>query len=278
MANDTVSSTKATRARELSTIAFPYVDLETATAVAAAILAGGGVALSRDQMAAQMGTTSSSGTFLMKLSAARMFGLVQSAPQSKFELTDLGFAILDEKDPARQKAAKAEAFLQVPLYAKTFEEFKSRQLPPRPEGLETTLVRFGVAPKQKANARLAFDRSAGQAGFFPSGPDRLIEPIIGATVSKSKPDQYVKDAQPATARAPVPEAMGPGASDPLIQGLLKRLPEPGKPWPEAGRVKWLQAAAHIFDLMYTGDADITIETEQRDGPKGGAYGDEETDD
>jgi hypothetical protein len=37
----------------------------------------------------------------------------------------------------------------------------------------------------------------------------------------------------------------------FIEGLLKTLPEPETEWSLAGRVKWLQAAANIFGLIYT---------------------------
>lgn len=40
---------------------------------------------------------------------------------------------------------------------------------------------------------------------------------------------------------------------PFIEGLLKTLPQPDTDWPIAGRVKWLQAASHVFDLIYTSD-------------------------
>jgi hypothetical protein len=46
---------------------------------------------------------------------------------------------------------------------------------------------------------------------------------------------------------------------PFIEGLLKTLPEPDDDWPAAGRVKWLQTAANIFDLIYKGDGGIKIE-------------------
>jgi hypothetical protein len=39
-------------------------------------------------------------------------------------------------------------------------------------------------------------------------------------------------------------------TDPLIQGLFSKLPEPETEWPLAARQKWLQTAANIFDLMY----------------------------
>jgi hypothetical protein len=44
-----------------------------------------------------------------------------------------------------------------------------------------------------------------------------------------------------------------GDHDPLIIGLFQKLPPPEADWPVAGRVKWLQTAANIFDLLYKGD-------------------------
>jgi hypothetical protein len=37
---------------------------------------------------------------------------------------------------------------------------------------------------------------------------------------------------------------------PLIEGLFSKLPQPETEWPLAARLKWLQTAASIFDLMY----------------------------
>src|SRR5579862_4621656 len=144
------------KTREQSSIAFPYVDMEVGATVAAAILAGGGVPVSREQLAGLMNSSLNSGSFLMKLSAARMFGFVVSTAQGKFELTNLGFSVLDS-EVGRQKAARAEAFLNVPLYRRLYDEFRGKQLPPRPHGLEQAITKFGVAANQKTNARLAFD-------------------------------------------------------------------------------------------------------------------------
>jgi hypothetical protein len=46
----------------------------------------------------------------------------------------------------------------------------------------------------------------------------------------------------------------------FIQGLLKTLPDPEtqKDWSLAQRVKWLQTAANIFDLIYEGDGGIDV--------------------
>ena len=40
------------------------------------------------------------------------------------------------------------------------------------------------------------------------------------------------------------------ATDPLIQGLMERLPKPDTVWSLDDRGKWLRAAAVIFSLIY----------------------------
>lgn len=154
---------RAKGGRELSTIAFSYMDLEAAISIALGIFQGGGVPLSRDQLAGMLSLSLGSGNFVTKVATARMFGLVNFV-QSKYELTDLGFSILDS-DEKRHRKARADAFLTVPLYKRAYEEFCGRQLPPRPHGLEQAFLKFGVAPKQGKRARLAFDKSAARQGI-----------------------------------------------------------------------------------------------------------------
>ena len=235
-------------AREQSTIGFVYMDLEAAITVAAAMIGAGGVALSRDQLAGVMNLSAGSGNFVTKVATARAFGLIATVG-GKYELTNLGFAIVD-KDEKRQRAARAESFLNVPLFKRTYEEFKTKQLPPRPHGLEQAFVKFGVAQKQKTNARLAFERSARQAGYFNSGEDRLIEPIVvGNIIPAEHPreDDAVERGTASTAISAASKALHP-----FIQGLLDALPEPGTNWALEGRAMWLQAAAFNFNLMYKG--------------------------
>lgn len=243
--------------REQSSISFPYMDLDAGVAVASAILRGGGVPITRDQLAGLMDTTASSGTFLMKVASARVFGLV-AFTQAKYELTNLGFAVLDSSDEKRQRSALAGAFLTVPLYKRVYEEFKGKQLPPRPHGLEQAFVKFGVSQKQKSSARQVFDRAARQAGFFPNGQDRLIEPIIGAASAGGGG----RSASPSPAEGEDsgrPELPGKlRGLHPFIQGLLDTLPAAESTWTIEGRAKWLQAAAHCFDLIYKGDGVIQI--------------------
>jgi hypothetical protein len=254
---------KPARTRELSSIVFPYRDMENAISVAEGLLKGGGVGLTTDQLAGQMGLQPGSGNFVLKVAAARIFGLIVNA-QGKYELTNTGFAILD-KDEKRQRSAKVDAFLNVPLFRRVYEEFKGKQLPPRPHGLEQALVKFGVTVKQKEAARLILEKSAAQSGFFATDVDRLIMPILAAPTPQERTSSYGEGVEAARAvgggggMGPPPELReADRGRHPFIQGLLKTLPEPETNWTIEGRAKWLQAAANIFDLMYKGSGEIQI--------------------
>lgn len=247
--------------REASSIVFPYRNLELGISVAQAMLGAGGVALSTEQLAGVLNLQAGSGNFVMKVATARIFGLIANN-QGKYELTNTGFEIVD-KDEKRQRAARAAAFLSVPLYRRVYDEFRGRQLPPRPHGLEQAFIKFGVSPKQKQPARLAFDKSAAEAGFFSTGNDRLVEPIIGVVTpldrrTPSEDDTTMDDDQDQ-------QTYNAGKYHPFIQGLLDTLPEPDTNWTVEGRAKWLQAAAHNFDLIYKGSGVINI-TAKSDEP------------
>ncbi len=247
--------------REQSTIAFPYMDLESGITVANAMLEAGGVALSRDQLAGTMKLVANSGNFVTKVATSRMFGLVANNA-GKYELTNLGFSIVDSDD-RRVRSAKAEAFLNVPLYKRAYEEFKGKQLPPRPHGLEQAFVRFGVSTKQKTNARLAFDKSAAQAGYFLNGNDRLIEPIIGGGTQRATRIEAAErgDEEGTEAAAPVTKSRAPDKPElpHFMHMLIDALPAIGTTWTVDGRAKWLQGAAAAFDLSYKGDGAIMIQ-------------------
>ncbi|MDQ7249616.1 hypothetical protein [Dongia sedimenti] len=250
--HDRAAQSGSASKREQSTIGFPYIDLENAMTVARGLLNSGGMQVTRDQLAVAMDLAPGSGNFVVKVAAARLFGLIDFS-QGKYELTDLGHEILD---PAREKAAKVEAFYKVPLYKRLYDEFRGKQLPPRPHGIEQAFVKFGVSPKQKDKARWAFEKTAMQAGFFNGSQDRLIEPIVGSGVlSGSGPSPAPEIADEDRSEAPIAarRSLVPETQHPFIEGLLKELPKPGTQWGSAGRKKWLDAAANIFDLMYGDD-------------------------
>ncbi len=162
--------------------------------------------------------------------------------------------------------------MNVPLYKRVYDEFKGKQLPPRPVGLEQAFVNFGVAPKQKDKARHAFDRSARAAGFFPSqAEDRLVQPVVGAAALAptdeggrgTAPDNGLAvDFGAATVQGSAhtqPSPLPPTRIlNPFIEGLLDEIPKKGTPWTIDDQANWLQAAAQIFRILYKGDGEIMV--------------------
>jgi hypothetical protein len=249
--------------RDQSTIIFPYGDLDDAVTVARALMSCGGVPVDADQLAAGLKQVPTSGAFRLKVSTAKIFGVMETVA-SKYQLTDIGFAIADQ-DNMRQRTGRVEAFLHVPLYRRVYDEFRNRQLPPRPLPLEHAFVKFGVATKQKDKARQAFDRSAQQAGFFDQGGrDRLVRPPIAgdALIAEMGSAPGINEATRSESRSGQAYTGSGGGTGggrhPFIEGLLERLPQPDTVWAIEGRAAWLEAAASVFKLIYQGDGKITV--------------------
>lgn len=241
-------SEKSERGR--SRIEWPYYSLDEASKLAKGIFDLGG-SCQIDQLAGHLNQTATGGGFRLKVQAARTFGLVNSH-QGQLTLTDLGSEIVD---PDGDRQAKADAFMKVPLYSAIYEQFKGKTLPGI-VGLENAMVNLGVAIKQKDKARQAFLRSAKEGGFFAYGATKLVYPILPVSTQERTP----KDAKMSESNT-FPSSIGSGNGgngggggqlDPLIQGLLNKLPDTSNPWPLDGRKKWLQLALSVFDVMYSG--------------------------
>src|SRR6185312_10276412 len=125
-----------------SSIKFPYLDLDDAVEVAKGVHHAGGTSCQRDQLAAQLGQAATGGGFNLRLITAKMFGLI-TYDRGTVSLYPLGQKIVD---PDKEKAARAEAFLNIPLYRAIYEQFKGTTLPPN-AGLEGAMENLGVAPK-----------------------------------------------------------------------------------------------------------------------------------
>ena len=246
-------SAKTKRTRGRSTIEFPYADLDDAVSVARTIRDKGGVPLAKDQLAAAMGQPVTSGAFSAKVHASRLFGVIEFA-MGKIKLTDLGFEVV-EGDDSRAKAAKVKAFLNVPLFAKAYGEFRNRQLPPRPLGLEQAFIGYGVLKTRGVNARWAFDRSARQAGFFDNGEDRLVHPII-TWVERAEVHTHAPEVDLTTDAEsdPVTKTASTAAEEFLIRGLLARMPSPSTKWSLSDRARWLRTLSMNLAMLY-GDID-----------------------
>jgi hypothetical protein len=251
--------------RARSTIQFPYLDLNDAVIVAKGVHETGGNSCQVDQLAAHLNQSADANMFRVRLGTARIFGLAINS-HGLVTLTPLGIRICD---PTQEPTARAEAFLTVPLYKQVYDEFKGVNLPPTP-ALETAMANMGVPPKQKATARQVFQRSATQAGFFAYGSSRLVYPSIkdstGAPAAGSETPLTTMLKPPETPAVKNGSGGGGGELHPFIQGLIKTLPRPDDPWPIEKRAKWLQAASHVFDLIYAEDTtgahiDIKVQKE-----------------
>ena len=255
------------RERLQSSIQFPYTDLEVAISVADSMHNSGYQECAPDQLAAVMNQRVSSGNFRQKVAAARAFGLIHTIP-GRISLTDLGYRILDS---SQQRGARAEAFLSIALYRKLYDDFRGKQLPPRPAALERTFENYGVSPKQTDKARHAFDRSAKQAGFFDHGNDRLVEP--GDIPVRAAPLAQEPREVPTIEKGNGGGGGGelPPHLDPLIVALLNKMPT-GKSWPLPGRVKWLRALAMNLSFVYeaddgnAGEIEVTIQADMLNSP------------
>jgi hypothetical protein len=151
--------------------------------------------------------------------------------------------------------------MRVPLYSAVYDKYKGQKLPPM-KALEREMAALGVAAKQADKARQAFERSARQAGFFEAGDDRLVRPKIELPAAKgdSDPPEGGKGEAERERQHRRRDDDGGGPQDPLIVGLVKRLPEAGTTWDANARAAWLRLATSIFDVVYLGaDGEIAIE-------------------
>lgn len=237
--------------KQRSSIGFPYMNLDDAIAVALAIhnnVGPGGC--DDDQLAPWLKLSAKSSGYRTRIYTARMFGLIEDKGGSH-SLTTLGRSIVD---PSQTRAARASAFLRVPLYKAVFDRYRGGTIPP-PAAFEKDIVSLGVAEKQKGRARQVFEKSAEQAGYFEQGKDRLVKPGVAEIKDPGDPN-----------KADVKQGGGSGSGGeppalelhPFIQGLLQTLPKPGTEWQGPARAKWLQTAANIFDLIYKGEGAIEV--------------------
>jgi len=224
--------------RERSTIDFPYLDLDDAVEIAKAVHAVGGASCQWEQLAAHLGQAAKGGGFRMRVMTAKLFGYL-TYDRGSITLTESGKRVADLD---QEKAARVEGFLTIPLYKEIYEQFKGGALPAA-GGLETAMVNLGVSQKQKDKARQVFQRSATQAGFFQYGTSKLVMPTIRASAATAQPVVIPSE----------PERKNKHEDDdrhPLIEGLLKELPEPQSEWTTEDRKKWLEMASTIFNVIY----------------------------
>ena len=174
---------------------FPSFDLDTSIKVAEAIRNQAGGSTDRAHLASFLNyKTAKSGAFNSRLAAARLFGVMEGHGND-LSVTALGEQIVAPTYPEGAKAARVEAFLNVPLFRKVYEFFEDRQLPPE-SGLQNHLQNEHGIPRTQTQRvlRILLD-SAEQAYFFEArgGRSHMIRPLIrdarDTEISEQDPDE-----------------------------------------------------------------------------------------
>ena len=225
--------------RERSTIQFPYMNLADAAAMAHTLHENVGQGdASEDQLAAWMDLSPKSSGFRVRVATTRMFGLIDGGSDG-LHLSELGRAVVD---PHQKRRALVEAFLNVPLYKLVFENYKGGIVPPA-AAFERDIKSWGVASKQASRARQALERSAEEAGFYESGRNRLVKPAV------KDGEKEILDDKPDKRNGSGGGNLPPDL-DPIIRGLIDRLPPSGSVWPAEERELWLSILKASFQLVY----------------------------
>jgi hypothetical protein len=142
--------------------------------------------------AAGISDPSKRNTFFTKVYNTAKYKLIDLRDNRRTErkevvLLPLGEVVLDP-DPQKAQRALVEAFLNVPVHRELWIRFDGKILPDDAE-FNRVLDEIGVSSGQLDTVRQEFKRSAGAAGFFKQGKDRLIMPE-GVDVV---PDNHVDD-------------------------------------------------------------------------------------
>lgn len=232
------TSNERSQKRERTQIDFPYADMASAEELTAILFEKGGGSAEPPQLAGWLDMSANGGTFRSRVSAARMFGFVETS-RGSIEITDLGRRVADD---AGAPSARAEAFLKVPLFEAMFQKNQGYGLPPA-AAIERQMVEFGVPTKQKERARQVFQKSADRAQFIDQSSGRFIKPSV-------TPAPLRHQDRPPPPPPPSPPGGG-GGYHPFIQGLLDELPdtEAFANWSIEEQAEWLRTAAGIFKLM-----------------------------
>lgn len=175
----TAEAASAEKAKRSET-RFPSYGLAESVEVARLIHTRGGGAASADQLASYLGYKSTNnGAYLARVSAARSFALINRNGEA-FIPSDRAHKILSPTYPADQKRALVEAFFEIPLFKKVYDDFKGKELPPE-FGMKNALrTQHGVIAGRIDVALKVLMESAETAGFFETrgAKTHLIPPLL----------------------------------------------------------------------------------------------------
>jgi hypothetical protein len=223
-----------------SGVSFPYFDLAFSIEVAKTIHEKAGGVCDVEQMAALLGYTGvKNGAFRMRVSAAKMFGLVEETDGRKLRPSQRGLAIIAPVSEADADQAKLDAFMSVELFRKVFEQFRGTTLPEQ-AGLRNLLAtQYQVVQDRVAPTVRVMLESAEHAGLFriPGNRTRMVMPIKGSAEPIRQPPTKPIDqvghnedrGRQSGGGSHDRGQSGVDGIDPAILGLLQKLPKGGTP-------------------------------------------------
>lgn len=189
---------------------FPSYALADSVQVAKLIHESGGGAASPEHLSSYLGYKSTNnGAYLARVGAARAFGLV-AKNGNLFVPAPLAHRILSPVYPHDAKQALVEAFLNVPLFKKIYEDFRGRELPPE-FGMKNALRhQYGVVPGRLDVAYRMLMESAETACFFETRMGARTHLILPAIQQPAASGQAVTNSQRENTPRP---GGGSGSSD-----------------------------------------------------------------
>jgi hypothetical protein len=257
--NEPEQDPKSGKPKQKSGTRFPYYDLADAVMVARTIHDKAGGLCERAALATFLGHKGiNSGAFLTRISAARMFGLIDQTDDLKFRVTPRGLAIVAEVSPHLADRAKAEAFLAVDLFKKIYDQFYGTTLPAE-VGLRNLLeTEYKIVPDRIIPTVRIMNASAEYAGFFKASGDRskMVMPVslpVGGVQSPPPPkpqDQHQQNGGGTGGGGGRGGGGGGGNIDPAIQGLMDRLPQPGTSLSSKKRKALIDAFTYLVGYIY----------------------------
>jgi hypothetical protein len=261
---ETEPDPKTGKPRPQSGTAFPYYNLDKSVELAKLMHDRAGGVCDRAQLAPLLGYSGiNNGGFLSRVSAAKMFGLIEDTDDRKLRVSARGRAIVAPISAADASRARVEAFMSVELFRKVYDQYHGSALPEN-AGLQNLLQNeYRVVVAQVApTVRIMLD-SAEQAGLFSAtngNRTRMVMPLMVASVTPL----------PTTPAPPIDTAPrggnggGSGGGGDDLSGidgafvhLLKRLPTAGTALPTKRRKAFIDAFTATLGVVYP-DAEDAI--------------------
>lgn len=267
---------KAVTPKPRSEMQFPYFSLEKSIEVPKLIHDRAGGRCDRAQLAGLLGYSGvRNGGFTTRMSAAKMFGLIEESGDV-ITLTERAKKILSPVRPSDSEQGRLDAFMDVELFRKVFDDFDSHTLP-APDGLSNLFrTQYKIVPNQIPVALRNLMESAESAGLFKLAGTRskMIRPIIRNDGSAAPPapapppptaldgnhDESASHSQRGSTR---PGNGGLGQSSghdlsgvhPALIGLIQNLPAVGATLGPKRRAALIDAFKHTINFIYPEEED-----------------------